>query len=496
MRPLPRKTALTLFLLIALPFAMWGQRMTMDEAISVARHQSVEALSARQSFISTYWAWRSYKATRLPSLSLYGNLMNYNRSLVLLQSYEDGALKYLATNNLQNNIGLSISQNVTFTGGVITAFSDLSRMDQFASSKSLTWYSQPISISYRQPLFAYNQFKWDKLIAPKEYERGKRKYIEAMEQITIDVVNAYNALILARMNNSIAYSNYQNTVKMHGIAAERMRLGSVTRDEYLQLELRMLNDSISINETSVAIRDAQMRLNSILGYDESFEIDPVLPEDLPEVKLDYDMVVDKFLTNSQFDIDNEINILQAEESVAKAKADRGITMTLNAKFGLTDTSPDFGGAYNRPLDQEVVGLSFSVPIFDWGLGRGKVQKAKAAEEVVKAQVEQSRNDRRRTIYTAVGQFNNQAAQCSVSRRAMEVAGERYELTMESFRAGKASVTDLNTARSENDSARRKYVNDISDFWNYYYKLRQYALYDFIAGDDLRLDEEELLGSVK
>ena len=125
-----------------------------------------------------------------------------------------------------------------------------------------------------------------------------------------------------------------------------------------------------------------------------------------------------------------------------------------------------------------------------------MQKAKAAEEVVKAQVEQSRNDRRRTIYTAVGQFNNQAAQCSVSRRAMEVAGERYELTMESFRAGKASVTDLNTARSENDSARRKYVNDISDFWNYYYKLRQYALYDFIAGDDLRLDEEELLGSVK
>ncbi|MGM9738974.1 MAG: TolC family protein [Candidatus Cryptobacteroides sp.] len=493
---LTRNIALTLFLLLALPFAVKAQRMTMDEAIAVARRQSVAALSARQSFLTTYWAWRSYKASRLPSLTLYGNLMNYNRSLVLLQNYEDGALKYSTTNNLQNNIGLRISQNVTFTGGVITAYSDLSRMDQFGPSKALSWYSQPISISYRQPLFAYNQFKWNKKIAPKEYERGKRKYIESMEQITINVVNAYNALILAQMNNRIARSNYENTVKMHRIAAERMRLGSVTRDEYLQLELRMLNDSISINETSVTIRDAQMRLNSILGYDESFEIEPVLPDDLPAVTLDYDMVVDKFLANSQFDVDNEISILQAEESVAKAKADRGITMTLNAKFGLTDTSPDFGGAYKSPLDQEVVGLSFSVPIFDWGLGKGKVQKAKAAEEVVRAQVEQSRNDRRRTIYTAVGQFNNQAAQCSVSRRAMDVAGERYELTMESFRAGKASVTDLNTARSENDSALRKYVNDISDYWNYYYKLRQYALYDFIADNDLQLDEDELLDSVK
>ncbi len=41
---------------------------------------------------------------------------------------------------------------------------------------------------------------------------------------------------------------------MHDVARERLSLGSVTRDEYLQLELRMLNDSISINETMVAVR--------------------------------------------------------------------------------------------------------------------------------------------------------------------------------------------------------------------------------------------------
>ncbi|MGM9765293.1 MAG: TolC family protein [Candidatus Cryptobacteroides sp.] len=469
-----------------------AQEMTMEEAVATARTRSVAALEARNEFISAYWAWRTYKASRLPSLSLYGNLMNYDRSLVLLQSYDDAQLKYSSTHNLQNSLGLRVSQNVTFTGGVITAYSDLSRIDQFYGTRSKTWYSQPVTVSYRQPLFAYNQFKWDKLISPKEYEKGKRVYIESMEKLTIEVVEAYNALILASMNNHIAQTNYDNTVRMHNVAGERMKLGSVTRDEYLQLELRMLNDSISINETAVKVRDAQMNLNSLLGFDESVEIQPVLAENLPDVTMDYDMVLSKTMENSSFNLENEIALLNAGADIAKARADRGITVSLNARFGLTDTAPTIGGAYKSPLDQEVVGLSFSVPVFDWGLGKGKVQKAKAAEAVVKAQVQQSENDYRRTLFTAVGQFNSQARQCSVSRRAMKIAGERYELTMENFRNGSASVTDLNTAQSENNDALQKYISDVSNYWSYYYKLRQYTLYDFIGGKDIDIDEDEMM----
>ena len=483
---------LTAFFLLVASVSGWAQQMTMSEVISTARRQSVAALEARQEFISVYWAWRSYQASRLPSLHFYGDLMNYNRSLVLLQNYEDGTLRYASTNNLQNSLGLRIRQNITFTGGTLTAYSDLSRIDQFGMEKALTWYSQPVTISYTQPLFAYNEFKWEKLIEPKEYEKGRRAYIESMEQITIDAVEAYSTLLLARMNHEIARTNYENSVKMHDVARERLSLGSVTRDEYLQLELRMLNDSISINETMVTVRDAQMNLNSLLGYDESVEIEPVLPDNLPDVVMDYEMVLDRSLQNSTFSLGNEIDILNAQSAVAKAKADRGITMSLNARFGLSNTAPELPGAYKNPLDQEVAGLSFSVPIFDWGLGRGKVQKAKAAEAVVRAQVEQSENDYRRSIFTAVGQFNNQRRQCEVSRRAMNIASERNTLMMDKFRSGNATVTDLNTAQSESDSALQKYITDISNYWLYYHKLRQYSLYDFINGADIDVDSEEMM----
>ena len=466
--------------------------MNLSETIHIARNQSVEALEARQAFISTYWAYRSYKASRLPSFYMYGNLMNFDRSLTLLQNPEDGTLNYVSSNNLQNSVGLQVNQNITFTGGTLSVATDLSRIDQFGMNKSLTWYSRPVTVSYYQPLFTYNQFKWDKKIEPKEYEKGKREYLERMEDVTIDAVYAYHNLLLAKTNNAISKSNFQNSGNMLKIAGERLQLGDVTKAEYLQLELRVLNDSISINETAVAVRQAQMQLNSLLGYDESYEIIPDAEDRLPDIQMDYELVMEKSLKNSSFSLRNELSLLNAESDVAYAKASRGFSFSLNARFGMSQTGPEFSQAYKDLLDQETVGITFSIPIFDWGLGKGKVQKAKAAQEVVRAQVQQSENDYRRQLYTAVNQFNNQRQQCLVSRKAMFIASERYELTMHRFREGNASVTDLNMAQSENDSALRQYISDLCNFWIYYYTLRQHTLYDFIKGCDLEIDIYEMV----
>ncbi|MBQ2373328.1 MAG: TolC family protein [Bacteroidales bacterium] len=484
-------TIIFLALLSMLPLR-GQQTLNLSETIHTARNQSVEALEARQAFISTYWAYRSYQASRLPSFYMYGNLMNFDRSLTLLQNPEDGTLNYVSSNNLQNGVGLQINQNITFTGGTLSVASDLSRIDQFGMNKSLTWYSRPVTVSYYQPLFTYNQFKWDKKIEPKEYEEGKRQYLERMESITVNAVYAYHNLLLAKVNNDISVSNFENSGNMLRIAKERLQLGTVTRAEYLQLELRMLNDSIAINESAVQVREAQMTLNSLLGYDESFEILPEIAGELPNIQMDYDLVMEKALSNSSFSLTNELSLLNAESNVAYAKASRGFSFALNARFGMSQTGPEFPQAYKNLLDQEVVGISFSIPLFDWGLGKGKVQKAKAAQEVVKAQVQQSENDYRRQMFTAVSQFNNQRQQCLVSHKAMLIAAERYDLTMHRFREGNASVTDLNMAQTENDSAQRQYISDLCNFWIYYYTLRKYTLFDFINNCDLEIDVTEMI----
>lgn len=486
-----RQLSIIAIALISAAIPAGARELTLSQTIDIAQAQSVAALQARSSFISSYWQFRSYRASLLPSLSLYGDLMSFDRSLRLLQNYDTGEMVYTDNYNLQNSLGLALKQNVSFTGGTLQLYTDLSRIDQFSAAKQ-TWYAQPVTFSYRQPLFSYNAFKWEKMTAPKEYEKAKRTYLEARERISIDAVKYFYALLLAQEDYQSAIASFESAAALLEVARQRVALGSVTKDECLQLELRALNDSIAINEKAASMMEAQMQLNSHLGYDESVGIHPVVEDDLPAVLMDFDFVMDKSLTNSTFGLDNDIKLLNAESSVEQAKASRGISMTLNARFGLSNSAEDFRRTYQNLMNQEVVGLSFSVPIFDWGQGEGRVKKAKAAQDVIKAQVEQSRNDFRRSVFTLVAQFNNQRQQCSVSRRARLIADERYELMAQKFLDGRSSVTELNTAQNEKQTALRKYISDLSLFWEYYYSIRELTLYDFLAGQELDVDYEELV----
>lgn len=279
---------------------------------------------------------------------------------------------------------------------------------------------------------------------------------------------------------------------MLSVAEERTKLGTVTRDEYLQLELRNLNDSMAINEAAVAVKEAQMVLNSLLGFDEKREIKPVFENALPEIWMDYDMVLDKALENSSFNLENQIRILNAESEIAQAKARRSPSVSISAKFGASNSGDSFSNAYRNLADQEVFGVSFNVPIFDWGLGTGRVKRAEARADAIKAQVQQSESDYKSRIFKNVSQFNNQRQQCNVSKKASEIAEERYSLMMEKFRNGNASVLELNTAQNEYDTAMDKYVTDFSTFWRLYFTLRQLTLYDFIGGKDIDVDHDELL----
>lgn len=467
-------------------------RLTLDEAIYAAQNQSIAAMVAKYTFLSSYWSFRSFQASRLPSLNLSGEVLSFDRSLRLLQDYDTGELRYLDNYNLQNTLGISIRQNIALTGGTLQLYSSLNRLDQFAPKETKSYYSQPITLSYTQPLFAYNKFKWNKKIAPKEYELAKRTYIESMEDVTTQAVTYYFNLLLTKTKHAIAVKNYANTTALHAIAEQRLRLGSITQDELLQLQLRMLNDSLSINDTALAVREQQMKLNSYLRYNENVDVDPVLDDRIPAIEIDYVLVLNKALENSSFDISNEIKSLNAEAGVAQAKAERGASATINARFGLSQTGETFRTAYSNLLDQEVVGLQFSIPIFDWGMGKGRVRMAKAKAEMVRNQIEQNEIDFRHTVYTLIEQFHNQRNQCAVAARAREVAERRYTIAMENFRRGTVSVTEMNTAQTEKDQANQTYVSALADFWSYYYSLRRKTLYDFLSHTDINAEFDKLI----
>ena len=51
---------------------------------------------------------------------------------------------------MYNNISLSVDQNIALTGGKLSVYTQLYRLDQYSPHRSITYNSRPINITYIQ----------------------------------------------------------------------------------------------------------------------------------------------------------------------------------------------------------------------------------------------------------------------------------------------------------------------------------------------------------
>ena len=151
------------------------------------------------------------------------------------------------------------------------------------------------------------------------------------------------------------------------------------------------------------------------------------------------------------------------------------------------TANHFHEVYRNLKDNEIVGLTLTLPIFDWGVSKGRVKMAEADLEVVKTQLEQAHETYVQDLRMSVLQFNMQSGQCKSALRAQDIADERYDITKRRFETGVVTVTDLNTAQQESENAQAQYIRQLQTFWTGYYSLRKSTLYDWIGQRDLTVD---------
>lgn len=466
--------------------------LTLTQAIDEAHGKSIDAMLAKHYFLGSYWEYRSYKANYLPSLSLRGNIPSFDRSLNALQDPNTGEYKFLQNYVMRSTLALDLTQNIGLTGGTVSLSTGLERMDQFSPDRIINYNSSPISIILNQPIGAFNKLKWDRRIEPVKYERAKYAYLESMQSVTSKTVELFFGLLIAQQNLEMAKMNYSNTDTLYKISLKRLEIGAITQADLLQMELRLLNEKVAINSNQLQLNLAMARLRSYLRYKDNTDIELMVPDRVPQMSVDLDRAYSLAMNNTSFTYRQRIQQLEAERAVAVAKADRNPQIDLYARFGLNQVGSDIVSAYNRPLDQETVSLGVRVPIFDGGVARGRVKMSLSQKDVIEATLEKEAIDQQQDIYLKVMQFNNQAVQCQISVKADSVSNYRYSLSMQQFALGRLSVLEFNNAQSERNAAHNQLINELYNFWDYYYSIQRLTLYDFRNERNISADFDKII----
>ena len=465
--------------------------LTLEEVIAMSQEQSLQAILARHRFRGSYWQYRTHVANYLPRLSLSGDLVNFNRSLIKYQN-PDGTYSYIEDNANAITMGLNLQQNIGLTGGSVFASSDLQRVDQFGENENYMYLSSPISVGFRQPLSGYNEFRWERKIEPLRYEEAKKEYIDAMEGVAMRAVNYFFDLALAQTDVEISRINYQNTDTLYKIAQGRFNMGTIAENELLQLELRHLEASTDLNKAGINLEIYKFQLRSFLNLSPVTDIVLIIPSGVVFMEVNIEKALSEAKMNNPDMVQLERQLMEAQQQVAMTKAEKGLNANLLASFGLTQRAVDIPGAYQDPQDKQTLRIGIEMPLLDWGLGRGQYKMARSNQEVVNTTVQQEQIDFEQQVLLKVMQFSLQDDQLLIAAKADTVARYSYEISKQRFLIGKIDVLDLNVALEDKDVARRGYIAALREFWTYYYEIRQLTQYDFIKQQTLGASFESLL----
>ncbi len=469
-------------------------KLTLPEVIELASKQSIDAFKQQNMYRSSYWAFKYYRADKLPSLSVGADPFSYSNSNIRVFNTTTKIWEYSPQESYSSDASLRLNQNVGLTGGNISVSSDLGMTKNFGDEDKTEFSADQIRVGYRQRLNGYNTLRWRSKIEPLKFEVAKKNLIQSKEDIAVKATSKFFELVDAQIEINIATTNLANSDTLYQIGKGRYQVGTVTQDELLNFELNLMNSRLALTRANQGLLRARADLNSYLGLDKNSIIECVIPNTITSaLQVNVEEAINKSMQNNPDVLLQDQRLLEQDNIVRQTKAQNGLSADVSASLGLTRRAPVLSEAYQDPnqfRNLALVGLS--VPILDWGRRKGQLLMAKSSRDVVVNTVKQERIDFEQSVLMSVLEFNLQSNQVLNSARADTIAQMGFDVTIRRFKIGKLDVTKLNLARNDLENARRAYINSLRKYWTSYYQIRQVTLFDFEKGINLSADFDKII----
>lgn len=450
-------------------------RLTLSQAIKIAQANSPNAESARNTYRSAYWSYRFYKANYLPSVTLTSSPY-FNRTISKV-TQNDGTDLFVKQNQLGVDLNMKINQNIWFTGGSLFINSNIRRNDEL-ENKTTSYNTQPVVIGYQQALFGYNSLKWDRRIEPVSFRKARKAYNQALEEVASSTCSYFFSLANAQTNLNIATYNYASADTLHRYAQGRYDIGTITENEMLQHEINKLSAETNLINARFDVEDQMQSFRSFLGFKNEVKLIVIPEKEVPKFEIPFGKALEMAYENNPTPDNYHLMKLQSQSNLASAKANAGLRADLNVQFGLSQTGDKFADSYRNPMKQQYASIGISIPILDWGRGKGRIRVAKSNADLINIQIEQGMRDFEQNIARLVRQFNLQSQYVEIAAKTKQTADRRYEVAKRLYLLGKSTILDWNSAIAEKDSAQRNYISALRSYWDLYYGLRSMTGYDF------------------
>lgn len=303
-----------------------------------------------------------------------------------------------------------------------------------------------------QPLFAGGQIVNGNKLAALAVEVNRHQLRQSEEEVALTVEQYYWQWIALQEKRKTVGIMETLLGNLHKDVETAVGAGVTTRNELLQVQLKM--NSVASNRLQVenALRLSRMVLAQYIGKGENdFSIDSVMPVSIPlptDCRANHEEALPATTTYKLLEYNVEVSRLQQKMKMGEFMPTVGVG-TGYMYHNLMDTDRPFG----------MVFATVSVPISGWWGGSHAIRKQKLQ---VKA-AEYSRQDARELLLLRMQKLWNELEesykQVQLSGQSITAATENVRLNSDYYKAGTVTLSDLLDAQSLLQQSRDQYTND-------------------------------------
>ncbi len=453
--------------------------ITMERALEISTQQSPDLLNAELNLERYEKLLDAQRASLKSQFSLTVNPASYSNSRYLNSQTSE----WYTNESFTSSGTFSISQPILWTGATVSLNNKFSWQNSNSvmdgvGSNTTNMFSNSLYMSLSQPLFTYNELKYDLLAIEMDYENALINYALSRLSLEQSIINNFYSVYMAQQNLDIAREEMANAQQNYDIIAEKVNLEMVSRSELFQAEINLASAESTIDSREVSLESAQDKFKQLLGLplDTDFVIEAHILESYVDV--DTRMAIDHALTNRLELIQRAITNREAEISLMQVKDNNSFQGSLSLSFGLLGDDPSFPQIYESPTNTPGASLSLSIPIFDWGARKNKIKAQELQIDMNAISEEQELLDIEIEVKTSCRSINSLVRQIEISKKSLENAELTYALNVEYYRAGDITGMEMNELQSQLSSQKISLIQSMVDYQMELIELKCITLYDF------------------
>ena len=466
--------------------------LRLEDCVERAAAGSLDAFRAKNMYLSSYWGFRSFKAGRLPTISFQFSPLQYTNNITQRYDYSQNIDVFRQQQSISSSGGINISQNLDLTGGTFSLNTGLNYLRSIGDGIYTQYSSTPVRFGYSQSLFGINSFKWSKKIEPLKYEKAQKQFLYDRENISQTAAGYFFALASAQSEYDMAVETLSSSDSLYAAGKDRMQISSISQADLLSLELDKINAENTLENASIQLQRAKDNFVTYFGMDRDSKIHLILPEKPSDIIISAEDALHYMKEFNPDVLSFREQILESEQALEQSKKSAGFDANVSASVGFNQAGSSFAAAYTNPSRQDVVNISFTIPIVDWGIRKGRVNMAKNNLKITQLSVEQNEQNLELQLSEAVTEFNKQQKLLKKAEEAMRIAISSYNINKQRFIVGKVDVNTITLSQSRRQDAQRNYLSILNNYWNSYYTIRKLTLFDFKKQESLSFQFEKLL----